>query len=146
VLDGVSMGAATVLMASGLKLPENVKGLIADCGFTSPWDQLVYLMKTRYHLPVHPLLDFTDLFARLIAGFSLKGCSTLDTLKTNTLPAIFIHGEQDKFVPPFFTVRAFEACTAPKRLITVSKAVHGTSYLIEPDTLNRELEIFLNNI
>ena len=36
-LCGISMGCATTLMAAGLDLPDNVKGIIADCGFTSPW-------------------------------------------------------------------------------------------------------------
>ena len=146
VLDGLSMGASTVLMATGLELPENVRGVIADCGFTSPWDQLVHLMKTKYHLPVHPLLDVTDIFAKLLGGFSLKGYSTLEAMKTNTLPVLFLHGEDDQFVPTSFSVKAFEACKAPKRLLTVPGAAHGVSYLVDPDSCNRELENFLNNI
>ncbi len=146
VLDGLSMGAATVLMATGLELPGSVKGVIADCGFTSPWDQLVFLMKTKYHLPVHPLLDFADLFARLLGGFSLKEYSTLEAMRENTIPVLFIHGEEDLFVPTAFTIRAFEICCAPKRLITVPYAAHGVSYLVDPETCDRELERFLGDI
>ncbi len=146
VLDGLSMGAATVLMASALDMPENVKGIIADCGFTSPWDQLVFLMKTKYHLPVHPLLDLADLFARIIGGFSLKGFSTLEAMKENALPVLFLHGEDDLFVPMAFSVRAFELCSAPKRLVTVPNAAHGVSYLVDPETCNRELERFLDSL
>ncbi len=146
VLDGLSMGAATVLMATGLKLPENVKGIIADCGFSSPWDQLVHLMKTKYHLPVHPLLDLADIFAKLLGGFSLKEYSTFEAMKANTLPILFLHGEDDEFVPTHFSVRAFEACKAPKRLVTVPGAAHGVSYLVDPETCDRELDIFLNSI
>lgn len=146
VLDGLSMGAATVLMAAGLKLPENVKGIIADCGFTSPWDQLVYLMKTKYHLPVHPLLDCADLFARIIGGFSFREYSTLEAMDSCNLPVLFIHGEADPFVPSVFSVRAFERCKSPKRLVTIPGAEHGVSYLVDPDTCNRELEKFLGSI
>lgn len=146
VLDGLSMGASTVLMATGLELPENVRGIIADCGFTSPWEQLVHLMKTRYHLPVHPLLDLADLFARLFARFSFKEYSTLEAMKKNTLPVLFIHGEDDDFVPHSFTLRAYEACSAPKRLVIVPGAAHGISYLVDPDTCSRELERFLGSI
>ena len=35
-LMGVSMGAATVVLAAGLSLPDNVCGVVADCGYTSP--------------------------------------------------------------------------------------------------------------
>ncbi len=146
VLDGLSMGATTVLMATGLSLPENVKGVIADCGFTSPWDQLAHLMKTKYHLPVHPLLDLADLFAKMLGGFSLKGYSTLEAMKVNTLPILFLHGEDDVFVPTAFSVRAFEACKAPKRLVTIPGAAHGVSYLVDPETCDRELDAFLTNI
>ena len=36
VIGGVSMGAATVMMAAAEELPENVVYAIADCGYTSP--------------------------------------------------------------------------------------------------------------
>ena len=146
VLDGLSMGAATVLMATGLELPENVKGVIADCGFTSPWEQLLFVVKTKYHLPARPLMDSVDIFARLLGGFSFKEYSTLDAMKVNTVPILFIHGEADDFVPTYFSVRNFEACKAPKRLITVPNAAHGVSYLVDPDTCNAELDKFLMNI
>lgn len=146
VLDGLSMGAATVLMAAGLPLPENVKGIIADCGFTSPWDELEHLMKTKYHLPVHPLLDAADLFARALGGFSLKEYSTLEAMKTSSLPVLFLHGEDDNFVPTAFSVRAFEACTAPKRLLTIPGAAHGVSYLVDRESCDAALDEFLNKI
>lgn len=37
-LHGISMGGATVLMASGLNLPNNVKAIISDCAYTSAYD------------------------------------------------------------------------------------------------------------
>lgn len=146
VLDGLSMGAATVLMAAGLELPENVKGVIADCGFTSPWEQLMFVVKNKYHLPARPLMDSVDIFAKLLGGFSFKEYSTLDAMKVNTRPILFLHGEADDFVPTYFSVRNFEACKAPKRLITVPNAAHGVSYLVDPDTCNAELDKFLMNI
>lgn len=146
VLDGLSMGATTVLMASGLELPENVKGIIADCGFTSPWDQLAHLCKTKYHLPVHPLLDSAELFARTLGGFSLKSPTTVEAMEHNDIPTLFIHGEDDAFVPTFFSVRAFEACRGPKRLITVPGAAHGVSYLVDQESCDRELDEFLGRI
>ncbi|MBE7018241.1 MAG: alpha/beta hydrolase [Ruminococcaceae bacterium] len=146
IMDGLSMGASTVLMATGLELPENVKGVIADCGFTSPWDQIAHLMKTKYHLPVHPLLDLADLWARILGGFSLKEYSTIEAMKVNTLPILFLHGEADEFVPTVFSIRAYEQCSAPKHLLTVPGAAHGVSYLVDPESCDRALDNFINNL
>lgn len=146
VMDGLSMGASSVLMASSLDLPENVCGIIADCGFTSPWEQIAHLMKTRYHLPVHPLLDLANLWAIILGGFSFREYSTLDAMEENTLPILFLHGEADEFVPTVFSIRAYEKCKAPKRIVTVPGAAHGVSYLIDPVTCDRELDDFLNSI
>lgn len=142
-LDGLSMGSSTVLMASGLGLPENVRGIIADCGFTSPIDEFEHLFKTRYHLPLHPIIDLADIFARLFGGFSFKDYSTLKAMESNTIPVLFIHGEEDGLVPMEFSVRAFNACKAEKKLMTIATAGHGMSYLVDPDTCKRELENFL---
>ncbi len=146
ILDGLSMGAATVLMAAGLALPENVRGIIADCGFTSPWDQIAHLMKAKYHLPVHPLLDVTDLWARIMASFSLKEYSTIEAMKTNRTPILFLHGEADEFVPTVFSIRAYEACTAPKKILTVPGAAHGVSYLVDPEACDKALDEFIGSL
>ncbi len=146
VLDGLSMGASTVLMASGLELPESVRVIIADCGFVSPWEQIAHLMKTKYHVPVHPFLDLADLWARIMAGFSLKEYSTIEAMKTNTIPTLFLHGEADEFVPTEFSIRAYEACTAPKKILTVPGAGHGVSYLTDPESCDKILDDCLNNL
>ena len=128
-LVGISMGSASVLMSLGTQLPANVKCAIADCGFTSPYDQFVHILKGRFHLPVHPILDLADLFSRLFAGFGFKDYSTVTALQSNQLPVLFVHGEKDRFVPIKFTVENYAACNSEKRLITVPDAGHGTSYI-----------------
>jgi len=45
ILTGISMGASTVLMASGKPLPENVIGVLADCGYNSPKDIMVIVSR-----------------------------------------------------------------------------------------------------
>ena len=98
-LDGISMGASTVLMASGLKLPKNVKGIIADCGFTSPRDIFSYVLKKTFHLPGFLLLPVFSLLCRVIAGFGTTEADTISALNVNKLPVLFAHGQQDTFVP-----------------------------------------------
>ncbi len=142
-LSGISMGCATVLMASGLKLPKNICGIIADCGFTSPKEIVAHVMKKRFRLPCDFLIPALSLFSKIFAGYSFDEYSTLDAMKTNKIPIVFIHGKNDTFVPPQMTERNYEACIAAKKLILVDGAGHGTSYLQDKETVEREVEAFL---
>lgn len=142
-LGGLSMGGSTVLMSTGTQLPENVRGVIADCGFTSPYDEFVHVLKSKLHLPVHPFIDIAEGFAQLLAGFGFKDYSTLEAMEVNTLPILFIHGEDDKLVPLKHTTDAFAACRSDKYLITVPKAGHGLSYLLNQEGCRTALEEFL---
>lgn len=56
-LHGISMGAATVMMVSGEDLPEQVKAIVEDCGYTSVYDQLAYQLKRMYKLPPVPIVS-----------------------------------------------------------------------------------------
>lgn len=142
-LGGISMGSTTVLMASGLELPESVRGLIADCGFTSPYDEFKEVLRNKIHLPVHPFIEIADVFCHLFAGFGFKDCSTVDAMRVNKLPVLFIHGEADNFVPHRFTRENYEACLAPKLLISVPNAGHGFSYLMDTEHCQAALSAFL---
>lgn len=148
-LSGISMGAATVLMAAGLSLPEQVKGIVADCGFTSPWDIIGHVMKKECGLPRFPFLYLTGSICRKRAGFGLRECSTLSVLKKNTIPVLFIHGGRDRFVPTEMSWKNYEACAAPRRILIVDNAAHGTSHLVEPglyrETVREFLQECLNN-
>ena len=144
-LSGISMGSSTVLMATGLELPENVRGVIADCGFTSPWDEFAYIMKKRMHLPlVHPLLDIVSAASKLIAGFGFRDYSVPRAMEKNRLPVLFVHGTADTFVPPEMTLENYAACHAPKELIMVEGAHHGESFLIETDRYVSAVKAFLS--
>ena len=133
IMDGVSMGAATVMLAAGLELPQNVRGIISDCGYTSPYDIFVSVLKKRYHLPPFPLLPVEELFASRIAGIPLRGegADTRFALRNNRLPILFAHGEADGFVPyamgreNYDTARRF--CNA--EFLSVPEADHGLSFL-----------------
>lgn len=144
-LGGISMGSTTVLMASELELPKSVRGIIADCGFTSPYEEFKQVLTHRIHLPVHPFLDIANVFCRLFAGFGLNDCSTVDAMRVNKLPVLFIHGEADNLVPASFTRENYEACLAPKSLISVPSAGHGFSYLMQTERCQWALRAFLEN-
>ncbi len=143
-LDGISMGASTVLMASGEKLPESVKGIIADCGFTSPAEIMEKVMTVDLKIPKMPLFVPVAWMIRLRAHFAVDEYSTLEAMKNNRLPILFIHGREDKFVPCEMTVRTYEACRAEKEMVLVDNAGHGVSYMMEPERCRAALNEFLN--
>jgi len=129
-LHGNSMGCSTVLMTSGFDLPANVKGIIADCGFTSPYEIIKHVLVHDFHLPVFPILPAAEIIIKCFAGFSMKEYSTLDAMKTNRIPVLFIHGENDDFVPTYMSRQNYDACIAEKRINIEPKAMHSESYYI----------------
>ena len=144
VLDGISMGGATVLMAAGLDLPRNVRAIISDCPFTSPREIFKSVMTTSIKLPTW-LLWGADICCRIIAGFSIDGASTVDALRNNRLPLLMIHGLADDFVPCRMTEKSAEAAIhCEKTLVLVPGAGHGLSFLVDREGVYAELVKFLD--
>ena len=130
VLTGISMGASTVLMAAGKPLPENVVGVLADCGFSSPKNIIRKCAKDR-HYPVNLIYPFIRLGAKLFGHFDLEEYSPLEAMKTCKVPVIFFHGEDDAFVPCYMSQEVYDVCPTPKKLVTVPGAGHGLVYLVD---------------
>lgn len=128
MLSGISMGAATVLMAAGQPLPENVIGVLADCGFTSAKAIICRVMK-HLHLPPRLLYPFVKLGARLYGGFSLEERSPVEAVQNCRVPVIFYHGDADGLVPHEMSIENHAACKAPKKLVITPGAAHGLCYL-----------------
>ncbi len=145
VLDGISMGATTVLLASGIGLPDNVIGIIADCGFTSPYE-IISKVAGDMKYPEMIVMPLLRQAIRAVADFDPKECNTCDALKKNTLPLIMVHGADDSFVPCEMSKRAYEACASPKKLIVVEGADHGMSYMVDHERVDGELRAFLNAV
>lgn len=143
ILSGLSMGASTVLYLADQNLPENVKCIIADCGFTSPKDILDKVYRSVVHLPSGPSLWAADLFARVFAGFSLTEKDTRDVLKKAKLPVLMIHGLSDDFVPSDMTRQGYDSCFGAKEILLVEGAGHGTSFLVDKQTYITRVVAFL---
>ena len=141
ILTGISMGASTVLMAGGEELPENVLGILADCGYSS---QKEIQMKVIREMGLPPKLSypFVKLAARVFGGFDLEETTPMEALKRVKVPVIFFHGEDDDFVPCHMSRKMYDACPGRKRLVTVPGAGHGLSYAVEPERYLRELKDF----
>lgn len=145
VLSGMSMGASTVLYLADQELPKNVKCIIADCGFTSPWSILDRVYRSVIHLPSGLSLWAADLFARIFAGFSLKEKDSRKVLKQAKLPVFLIHGLEDDFVPSYMTQQGYDACVGKKRLLLVEGAGHGVSFLVDKTTYTTQIISFLED-
>ncbi len=147
IFSGISMGSSTVMFAIGNEeLPRNVIGAVADCGFTSAYDEFCYLLRTSYHLPKFPFLYIATLFAKIFCGFTFNECNSTETLKNAKIPVLFIHGEADGFVPLEFTLKSYEACASRRELLTVKGAEHGMSYLVDKESADKKLTEFLNSL
>ena len=127
ILTGISMGAATVMMASQLPLPKNVVGIIADCGYTSPKEIICRVIR-QMKLPAFSYF-FLKLAARIYGGFDLEEASPIEAMKECKIPVFFAHGEADDFVPCQMSIDNYNACTAPKRLLVIPAADHGLGYI-----------------
>ena len=141
ILTGISMGASTVLMAAGERLPDNVIGVLADCGYSSPKEIICKVIR-QMGLPVKLSYPFVKLGARLFGGFDLEENSPVEAMKKATVPVIFFHGEDDDFVPCEMSRQNYDACASRKMLVTVPGAGHGLSYPVAPERYLQALRDF----
>lgn len=132
ILTGISMGASTVLMAAGNPLPRQVKGVLADCGFSCARDIIRKVIR-QLKLPLWPVYPLIRLGARLYGRFDPESYSAVDAVKKATVPVIFFHGKDDAFVPCEMSKENYEACTSRKKLVLIPGAGHGLSYLADPE-------------
>ena len=141
ILCGLSMGASTVMMAAGKDLPEQVVGVLADCGYSSA-KEIIGLAVRQMGIPVKPGYFFARLGARIYGGFDPEETSPVEALKQAKVPVIFFHGEADDFVPCYMSKACFDACASRKRLVTVPGAGHGLSYPTDPQGYIRAVREF----
>lgn len=141
ILTGISMGASTVLLASNKDLPENVIGVLADCGFSSA-REIIRKVIAQMGLPVGLSYPFVKLGAKIYGHFDLESDSPIEAVKNAKVPVIFFHGENDDFVPCDMSRQMYEACSTRTRLMTVPGAGHGLSYAIAPQEYLTALQEF----
>lgn len=144
ILSGLSMGASTMLYLADQDLPANVKGIIADCGFTSPWEIISCVFRKATHLPADPSLWIAEGFARALGGFSLRQRDTRKILQNNKLPLLIVHGTEDSFVPCEMTRQGYEACIGDKEMFLVEGAEHGLSFMKDSVRYKEKVCAFLD--
>lgn len=142
ILSGLSMGAATVVMATSLPLPENVLCVLADCPYSDP-REIICKVCRDFHMPAAFFDPFIRLAARLFGKFDLKQCSAIDAVKDATVPILLIHGEDDRFVPCDMSRQIQQASNGLATLVSFPEAGHGLSYIIDPKRYEKSILDFL---
>jgi len=128
IITGVSMGAATVMMASAKELPKNVVCVLADCGYTSPKEIICKVLRD-IKLPQGIFYPFIRLGALLYGRFDIESYSPREAMKNCSLPMLFIHGDTDAFVPSYMSEQLYEICESDKKkLKLIHNAGHGLAY------------------
>ncbi len=134
VLHGVSMGASSIMMAAGDGFPENVCVCVSDCGYTTLWSEYLEKMKEMFSLPPSPVLFAASLAARVRPGFWIQKVSTLDALRKNHTPMLFIHGDADDYNPYRMMDELYKAdASVEKQKLTIRGARHARSVYTDPD-------------
>lgn len=141
ILTGISMGAATVLMAGGRELPPNVIGILADCGYSSA-EAIIKKVIRDMKLPPALVYPFIKLGAKLFGGFYLEETPPVEAVKKCKVPVIFFHGDDDRFVPCNMSKENFEACVSRKRLVITPGAGHGLCYPVDSEAYLKALREF----
>ena len=146
ILTGVSMGAATVLMACELGLPENVVGIIADCPFSSA-REIIMRVTSHKKLPVKPTYFLIKLSAKIFAGVDIEKTSAVEAVKHTKIPVLFIHGDDDRLVPYSMGKQIYEACASDnKQFLTVHGAGHGLSYFVDTYEYTKTVTDFIKSV
>ena len=143
LLGGMSMGATTVLLACGEDLPGSVKGVIADCGYTSPREIIKITAEKRFKFNAEFFIPFMDIFCRLFGKFSVKNVSTANAMKNSRIPVLLIHGTADDTVPLEMSERTIKSCSGKSRLLIVEGAGHGLSFLTDRTTVIKAIKEFV---
>lgn len=144
ILHGNSMGATLVLMTSGEDLPDEVKGVIADSGYTTVKEELTHQLKHLYNLPAFPILDITSGITKLRAGYTFGEASAIDQVKGNTRPLMIIHGEEDELVPTEMAHELYDTADSEKRLWLVPEAGHIEAYKVATKEFENRVSDFLD--
>lgn len=142
ILYGMSMGAATVMNAQNNK----VKAIIADCGFASGYDEVVYQIKKMYHLPPFPIIPISNVLLKLLAHYSLKEKEAYKSIKNYKNNLLIIHGDKDHFVPTRDAYKIFDNATCHKKILIVPGASHAKSYLKDTKLYEQTIKEFLDEI
>jgi len=139
---GESMGAATALQL--VTIDNRLSFCIEDCGYSNAYN-LMYHRALEDHNKILALFTKpTDIYLKFFYKFSLKDVSVVHTINKATCPILFIHGEEDSYVPFYMCKELYESYEGQKMMYTVKGASHAVAYPTDPETYSNEVNKFLD--
>ena len=124
-------------------MPNNVRGIIADCGFSSAPDIIKKVAREAFKINAEPILPVLDLMCKIFGKFSLYETTTVKALSESNIPIFFIHGKCDGFVPCQMTQISYDAARAEKYICLVENADHGISFLVDTENIKNQISNFI---
>jgi fermentation-respiration switch protein FrsA (DUF1100 family) len=144
LLSGTSMGASTVMMASELIKKSQVKGIVADCGFSSCFEEIRHCLKKVPYFPVMPTIN---LCSKIFAKYDMKKITAEKSLANSKIPLLVIHGENDDFVPSYHSKRCYGASISEiKDCLFIEGAYHASSFVLATELYDQKVRSFLEKI
>ncbi len=143
ILYGISMGAATVSMTTGEDLPDNVKVCIADCGYTSVWDEFKEHVKKMFKICPTLFLFIASIMSKIFAGYTFEEASSVKQVSKSNIPTLFIHGTKDGFVPYYMLNIIYRNAKCKKAKLEIENAAHAESANINPEKYWSEINKFI---
>ena len=140
-LSGLSMGGATVLMASNVGLPENVIGILADCPYSSPKAILCSVIK-QMGFPVKMTYALAKLSAKWIGKFDIEEASAIGAVRDSEIPTLILHGDADDFVPCSMSMDCQLAGEDHVQLVLIKGAAHGMSHCVDTTSYEKAAYAF----
>ncbi len=137
LLYGVSMGGATVIMASELELPVNVKGIVADCPYDEPSNIIKRVLGSKQAL--YPLIRLGGM---LYGRFDLESDSPIKALASIRIPILLLHGDRDDFVPLEMSRNLQHAAPEKIELHIIPGAGHARNQITNPQLYGKILTEF----
>lgn len=125
VLHGVSMGGASVLLSTGENLPESVKCCVSDCAYKDTKAVFEGFLKPFTFFMAKPIVSAVNLISRLRKNFDMNKCRPVEAVKRSRIPTLFIHGEEDHFVPFDNMETLYNACAAEKEKLAIPSSPHS---------------------
>ena len=141
-LSGLSMGGATVLMASNIGLPKNVAGIIADCPYSSPKAILCSVIR-QMGFPVKMMYFLAKRSASLIGKFDIEEASAIVAVRESNIPTLILHGDADDFVPCSMSMDCQLAGEDHVQLVLIKGAGHGMSHCVDTRSFEDAVYTFI---
>ncbi len=139
IFHGVSMGAATVLMASELEI-KNLVAVVADCGYTSAYEMFTAQLEKIFSLPEYPIMPAVDIVSKIKTDAAISEAAPISAVPNSKVPTLFIHGTDDELVPYAMMEKLFDASNAPvKEKFTVEGAGHA-------DAKNKNPQLYFEKV